>query len=238
MGSRQHLNATPRGPRCRTCRGRCRGERRSCSDATAVDVPVDRLHHRGGKIMRKPLLSALAIAACASIGTASAAETWNMASGYPDNNYHTQNVRMFLEDLTAAQRRQARGRAAQQPVTGQASGNQAGRANRPGATGRHSLASVQQRRPDSRGLVDPLLCRQHRQGGQALEHHQAHRRRAAGRTGHPAALWRPLAVPGLLHQGTDQRGERSGRREVPGLQQVHRADGRGARRPPDAGRVQ
>ena len=52
--------------------------------------------------MRKPLLSVLAIAACASLGAASAAETWNMASGYPDNNYHTKNVRLFLDDLTEA----------------------------------------------------------------------------------------------------------------------------------------
>lgn len=52
--------------------------------------------------MRKPLLSVLAIVACAGIGAASAAETWNMASGYPDNNYHTKNVRLFLDDLTEA----------------------------------------------------------------------------------------------------------------------------------------
>lgn len=45
-------------------------------------------------------LAAAVVMAC-FIGGA-AAETWNMASGYPDGNFHTQNIRQFIEDAQAA----------------------------------------------------------------------------------------------------------------------------------------
>jgi TRAP-type C4-dicarboxylate transport system substrate-binding protein len=31
-----------------------------------------------------------------------AAEKWNMASGYPDSNYHTQNIKLFIDDVQKA----------------------------------------------------------------------------------------------------------------------------------------
>jgi TRAP-type C4-dicarboxylate transport system substrate-binding protein len=49
--------------------------------------------------------SLIMLAAAVAVGgsTASAvAETWNMASGYPDGNFHTQNIRQFIEDAQAA----------------------------------------------------------------------------------------------------------------------------------------
>lgn len=30
------------------------------------------------------------------------AEKWNMASGYPDSNYHTKNIKLFVEDVQKA----------------------------------------------------------------------------------------------------------------------------------------
>ncbi|MBI4182396.1 MAG: TRAP transporter substrate-binding protein [Proteobacteria bacterium] len=50
--------------------------------------------------MRKTLVP-FAIAAGAVVGfvSAAAAETWNMASGYPDGNYHTKNIRAFIDDV-------------------------------------------------------------------------------------------------------------------------------------------
>lgn len=35
-------------------------------------------------------------------GTSAAAEKWNMASGYPDANYHTQNIKHFVDDVHKA----------------------------------------------------------------------------------------------------------------------------------------
>jgi TRAP-type C4-dicarboxylate transport system substrate-binding protein len=34
-------------------------------------------------------------------GMAAAAEEWTMASGYPDGNFHTRNIQMFVDDVTA-----------------------------------------------------------------------------------------------------------------------------------------
>lgn len=48
-----------------------------------------------------PTSVAAAVAMACFIGGA-AAETWNMASGYPDGNFHTQNIRQFIEDAQAA----------------------------------------------------------------------------------------------------------------------------------------
>ncbi|UJF24972.1 TRAP transporter substrate-binding protein [Suttonella sp. R2A3] len=45
--------------------------------------------------MLKPLALSLAVA----IGSAQAATTWNMASPYPDAEFHTQNIKQFVEDV-------------------------------------------------------------------------------------------------------------------------------------------
>jgi TRAP-type C4-dicarboxylate transport system substrate-binding protein len=36
------------------------------------------------------------------LASPSAAEKWNMASGYPDANYHTQNIKQFVDDVQKA----------------------------------------------------------------------------------------------------------------------------------------
>ncbi|WP_420566046.1 TRAP transporter substrate-binding protein [Thalassobaculum sp.] len=52
-------------------------------------------------ILRKTVMSAVVGASIAlTAGTASAAE-WIMASGYPDSNFHTQNIKKFIEDVEA-----------------------------------------------------------------------------------------------------------------------------------------
>ena len=52
-------------------------------------------------IFRKTVMSAVVGASIAlTAGTASAAE-WIMASGYPDSNFHTQNIKKFIEDVEA-----------------------------------------------------------------------------------------------------------------------------------------
>lgn len=46
----------------------------------------------------RSLVAALALSAMT--GAASAAEVeWDMASGFPDNNFHTENIRQFIEDV-------------------------------------------------------------------------------------------------------------------------------------------
>lgn len=47
-------------------------------------------------------LAAMLIAAVAMLGSASAQTTWIMASGYPDSNFLTQNLRMFIGDVEKA----------------------------------------------------------------------------------------------------------------------------------------
>ncbi|MBB96513.1 MAG: hypothetical protein CML68_18190 [Rhodobacteraceae bacterium] len=42
-----------------------------------------------------------AVAALALSAGLAAAENWIMASGYPDDNFHTQNIKMFIEDVAA-----------------------------------------------------------------------------------------------------------------------------------------
>ena len=52
-------------------------------------------------ILRKTVMSAVVGASIAlTAGSASAAE-WIMASGYPDSNFHTQNIKKFIEDVEA-----------------------------------------------------------------------------------------------------------------------------------------
>ncbi|MEM8852935.1 MAG: TRAP transporter substrate-binding protein [Pseudomonadota bacterium] len=52
--------------------------------------------------MKTRLTTALAVAALAvSTGFASA-QTWNMATPYPDSNFHTQNIKMFIDEVEAA----------------------------------------------------------------------------------------------------------------------------------------
>lgn len=53
-------------------------------------------------ILRKTAMSAVVGASIAlSAGSAAAAE-WIMASGYPDSNFHTQNIQKFIEDVEAS----------------------------------------------------------------------------------------------------------------------------------------
>lgn len=51
-----------------------------------------------------PALLALVFAVALLSGPAlsAAADKWNMASGYPESNYHTQNIRMFIDDVQKA----------------------------------------------------------------------------------------------------------------------------------------
>lgn len=52
--------------------------------------------------MKNRLTTVLAVAALAvSTGFASA-QTWNMATPYPDSNFHTQNIKMFIDEVEAA----------------------------------------------------------------------------------------------------------------------------------------
>jgi TRAP-type C4-dicarboxylate transport system substrate-binding protein len=43
-----------------------------------------------------------AIAGITGFAGPAAAEKWNMASGYPDANYHTQNIKQFVDDVQKA----------------------------------------------------------------------------------------------------------------------------------------
>ena len=49
--------------------------------------------------MRKTLLSMAAVAAVAGFAFGAAAETLILNCGYPDNNFHTINIRMFADDV-------------------------------------------------------------------------------------------------------------------------------------------
>ena len=51
--------------------------------------------------MRKFLWALAAAAIAVSVGTAQAAEKWDMASGFPDNNFHTKNIREFIAKIKA-----------------------------------------------------------------------------------------------------------------------------------------
>lgn len=44
----------------------------------------------------------LALAMTFAIGNAAAATTWNMATPYPDGEFHTQNIKQFIEDVNKA----------------------------------------------------------------------------------------------------------------------------------------
>jgi TRAP-type C4-dicarboxylate transport system substrate-binding protein len=43
----------------------------------------------------------VAATALAGMSTAALAESWIMASGYPEDNFHTQNIRLFIEEIAA-----------------------------------------------------------------------------------------------------------------------------------------
>lgn len=45
------------------------------------------------------ILMTAALAATAAFATAAQAETWDMPTPYPDGNFHTQNIRQFVEDV-------------------------------------------------------------------------------------------------------------------------------------------
>ncbi|UOM36482.1 TRAP transporter substrate-binding protein [Acuticoccus sp. I52.16.1] len=47
----------------------------------------------------RKIAAALGLAALTAAGPASAATTWLMASGYPEDNFHTKNIRMFIEEV-------------------------------------------------------------------------------------------------------------------------------------------
>ena len=51
--------------------------------------------------MRKLLWALAAAAIAVSAGTAQAAEKWDMTSGFPDNNFHTKNIREFIAKIKA-----------------------------------------------------------------------------------------------------------------------------------------
>ncbi|TVQ29104.1 MAG: C4-dicarboxylate ABC transporter substrate-binding protein [Geminicoccaceae bacterium] len=40
--------------------------------------------------------------ALSALGSAASAQSWNMATPYPDTNFHTQNIKMFIEEIEAA----------------------------------------------------------------------------------------------------------------------------------------
>jgi TRAP-type C4-dicarboxylate transport system substrate-binding protein len=48
------------------------------------------------------IASIATIVVVAGLAGSAAAEKWNMASGYPDGNYHTQNIRQFIDDVQKA----------------------------------------------------------------------------------------------------------------------------------------
>jgi TRAP-type C4-dicarboxylate transport system substrate-binding protein len=46
--------------------------------------------------------SAIALTVIFGFGGMAAAQTWNMATPYPDGNFHTENIKMFIADVEAA----------------------------------------------------------------------------------------------------------------------------------------
>ena len=54
------------------------------------------------RIGKTKLMSAVVGAAMALTAVPAGAVEWIMASGYPDNNFHTQNIRMFIDDVKAS----------------------------------------------------------------------------------------------------------------------------------------
>jgi TRAP-type C4-dicarboxylate transport system substrate-binding protein len=52
-------------------------------------------------ILRKTVMSAVVGASIALTAGSAVAAEWIMASGYPDSNFHTQNIRKFIEDVEA-----------------------------------------------------------------------------------------------------------------------------------------
>lgn len=48
------------------------------------------------------VLMTAALAATAAFATTAQAETWDMPTPYPDGNFHTQNIRQFVDDVSAA----------------------------------------------------------------------------------------------------------------------------------------
>ena len=57
--------------------------------------------------MRKSLISLAAAAAVGGFALSVSAETLILNSGYPDNNYHTINIREFAKDVKSMTKRQA-----------------------------------------------------------------------------------------------------------------------------------
>jgi len=49
-----------------------------------------------------PTLFAIAAALLIGVVSPAAAEKWDMASGYPDSNFHTQNINQFVQDVKQA----------------------------------------------------------------------------------------------------------------------------------------
>jgi TRAP-type C4-dicarboxylate transport system substrate-binding protein len=52
--------------------------------------------------MLKTLTALIATALVAGLAASATAEKWDLACGYPDSNYHTQNIRQFAEDVQKA----------------------------------------------------------------------------------------------------------------------------------------
>lgn len=52
--------------------------------------------------MSRLLSLILGVSLVVALAGPAAAEKWNMASGYPDSNYHTQNIKLFVEDVQKA----------------------------------------------------------------------------------------------------------------------------------------
>jgi TRAP-type transport system periplasmic protein len=52
--------------------------------------------------MSKALSLILAVAFVVALASTAVAEKWNFASGYPDSNYHTENIKQFIDDVQKA----------------------------------------------------------------------------------------------------------------------------------------
>ena len=107
--------------------------------------------------MRRTLLAAAAMLAM-GCGAATAQTRWTMATAYAEGNFHTRNIRAFIEDVERSTERSPEHPVASRRIPSADARHQARRADRPGATRRGAALGPWQRGPVLRSGFVPFLA--------------------------------------------------------------------------------
>ena len=177
----------------------------------------------------RPVLAALVM--LVSSAGAQSQTKWDMPTGYPPSNFHTENIQQFAADVDKA----SGGKLKITVHTGGSlfKANEIKRAVQAGQAqiGEIIISGLRQRGPAVRARFDPLPGHQLPRGEEAVAGVEAGHRSQARQVGADGAVQRAVASAGhLQHQADRQRGRPEGR-EVARLQpghQPHRAAGRRA----------